>query len=329
MVRITGAYHTAAGENYQAVEIPLTDPDLSMVIIIPTPGQFDNIRQNLDAILWNDIRGKLEASEPAAETTVHIPTFALARELSNDDMPYLGVALIDNAEGSPSSAPDNPDTTANFSRVNNAGFLYLETPQQHIALTVDEQGLNASTVTAAVHMATKDEPSNLFNSAYISSFSFGLTSHNGTGFFLTISGDTQPCFYPPEQNPFLFAIYAAASDTLLYLGQVQALEGPLVTADWTVPNDTWFCGLTPPVEIYKYNGSLQCEPDDGITIWDMKQELSNAGIEVLDYYQGTDGNAYITLCGSPDGIINIFTIPEPQVPLAKELGFSERTELAL
>lgn len=306
MVRATGMYPTAVGDNYQVVEMPLAGSGLSMMMITPEPGQFDNVRQNLDATFWADIRDQLDAAAPATENSIYVPKFALTREVTSDNMPDLGVALT--------------DTEANFSRVNNAGFLYLEVPRQHISLSIDEQGLSSATVTAVAHTATEDEPPILLGP--------GTGGGGSGGLIITTPADTQPCFYPPEQGPFLFAIYATASDTLLHLGQVRALDGPLVDADWTVPKFTWSCGPTPPVEIYKYSGARQCEPDSGIPIWEMEQELINAGIDVLDSNQSNDGQIYIALCGSPDGTINVFTIEESQVPLAETLGFSRLTELA-
>jgi hypothetical protein len=81
------------------------------------------------------------------------------------------------------------------------------------------------------------------------------------------------------------------------------------------------------VEIYKYSGSNQCEPDSGIPIWDMEQELINAGIDILESHQSNDGLIRIALCGSPDGTINVFTIDESQVSLAETLGYSRLSEL--
>ncbi|MDX2463375.1 MAG: serpin family protein [Porticoccus sp.] len=334
MARVTGMHPTTFGDNYQAVEVALADPGLSMVMITPAPGQFDNVRRNLDATLWADIRGQLDATTSTAESSIYVPKFVLTREVTNDNMPDLGVALTDDVplsvitdgtfpvivvgddttENITPSGPEDPDTAANFSRVNNAGFLYLDVPRQHITLNVDEQGLNTNTITSAVHTATNYEPGYLLGS--------GIGGGDSGGLEIITQSSTQPCFYPSEQAPFLFAIFATASNTLLHLGQVRALDGPLVDADWTVPKYIWSCGLTPPVEIYKHSGAKQCEPGSGISIFEMGRELGNAGIAALESREGSDGQIYIALCGSPDGTINIFTIDETQVPLAEMLGFS-------
>lgn len=306
MVRVTGLFPTAVGDSYQAVEIPLADAGLSMVMITPASGQFDTVRQSLDATLWADIRDQLDVAAPATEHTIYVPKFALTREVTSDNMPGLGVALN--------------KTAANFSRINNAGFLYLEVPRQHLSISVNEQGVNSSAITAAVHTATESEPPSLLE--------YGVTFTGGDGgVVFTILPDTLPCFYPPDQSPFLFVIYATANDTLLDIGQVRALDGPPVDADWTVPRFTANCGLAPPVEIYKYSGAKQCEAGSGMPLWDMEQELINAGIDVLESRQSNDGQIYIALCGSPDGSINVFTIDESAVPLAEPLGYSRLSEL--
>lgn len=326
MVRMAGLFRTTAGTNYQTVEVPLADPGLSIVMITPAPGEFDTVRNSLDAAFWDELRGNLMSSEPSVETTVHIPEFALERELLSNDMPDLGVALTD---GSSSANPANSDIAANFSHVNNAGFLYLETPRQHISLAVDELGLSTSTVTAAVHRATENETTNQFDPLYFDPLIFDPPT-NGSNFSsvtITTGPSTQSCFYPPDQRPFLFAIYATEQDTLLYLGQVRELDGPEVIPDWTAPLYMASCGISPWVEIYQYKGSVQCDFGSGTPLNEMSLTLSDAGIEVLNSNEGNDGQLYAAVCGGADGAINIFTIHEHQLPLAEGMGFSLLSDL--
>ena len=138
--------------------------------------------------------------------------------------------------------------------------------------------------------------------------------------------DSAPCYYPPDQRPFLFAVYARDTATLLHIGQVKSLDGPLVAADWTVPRWT-ACGDSPPVEIYRYKGSRQCAFDSGTPYWAMEQILTDAGIDVLDSGEGTDGKEYLQVCDGPDGVINVFTIHEDQLAEAEALGFRPLSEL--
>jgi serine protease inhibitor len=341
MVRLDGWFNVAGGENYRAVEVPLAAAGLSLLMLTPAPGAFDAVRNGLDVTFWNDLRSRLAP----AEATVYVPDFVLERDVADDQLPDLGVALTDGAPvimaapgtgssftingGDPSqpsvdstapTGPADPATAANFTPVNNAGFLYLEVPRQHVSLRVEPQGLSAATVTAAVHTATEYEPQYLFDGSGGGS-QYGATLTTGPG-------STQPCFYPPDQRPFLFAVYAGESGTLLYLGQVLALDGPLVEPDWTVQRYLQSCGDSPPVEVYRYSGALQCQPDSGISLGQMQQTLTAAGIEVLDAYESGDGRAYIALCGSPDGSINVFTIHASQLAQAEALGFSPLSSLS-
>ena len=336
MVRIDGLLNVADGDNYHAVEVPFAEAGLSLVMITPAEGAFETVRNGLNRAFWNELRAKLAP----AVTTVHVPRLALVRDLSADDMPDLGVALTDGApvidgsspgplpvivldstgapiDSTPATGPADPATAANFTKVNNAGFLYLEAPRQHIALTIDGQGLTATTATAAVHTATDYEPRYLIDSP-----------HEGGGGVIIISpGTTQSCFHPPDQRPFLFAIYAGDTATVLHLGQVLALDGPTVAPDWTVPYYS-ACGDSPPlVDVYQYTGALQCQPDSGIPLAEVAQTLTNAGIEVVDAYESNDGLAHAAVCDTPDGSINVFTIHESQVPLAETLGFARLSEL--
>lgn len=309
MVRIDGLLNVAEGENYRAVEVPFAEAGLSMVMITPAEDAFDAVRSGLNTAFWNALREKLAP----AVTTVHVPQFTLARELLANDMPDLGMALINGS--------------ANFSKVNNAGFLYLEPTRQHIALAIDGQGLSATTATAAVHTAAESEPQDLFEGG-------DQGSYGSVEISVDLAG-SRPCFYPPDQRPFLFAIYATETDTLLYLGQVLTLNGPTVEPDWTVPSFYFSsssfsyatCGDSPLVDIYQYTGALQCQLESGVPASEMVQTLINAGIEVVNYYESNDGRARIQLCDTPDGTINVFSIHESQVPQAEALGFSRLTEL--
>lgn len=77
----------------------------------------------------------------------------------------------------------------------------------------------------------------------------------------------------------------------------------------------------PVVEVYKYDGSLQCERGSEIPLEDMAGELTAAGIEVQASRKGTDGLAHIAVCGASTGNVNVYTIPSDALSRAEELGF--------
>lgn len=77
------------------------------------------------------------------------------------------------------------------------------------------------------------------------------------------------------------------------------------------------------VDVYKYDGSLQCETfDKAQSLEDMRMALVNAGIDVISIACGTDGLMYATVCGGGTGQINIYTIHEQNLADAEALGFA-------
>ncbi|HKA42755.1 MAG TPA: hypothetical protein VKF40_12270 [Burkholderiales bacterium] len=73
-------------------------------------------------------------------------------------------------------------------------------------------------------------------------------------------------------------------------------------------------------KVFKYRGSVQCT-GGGAAIAEMRQQLEGAGIPVSASSCGSDGNFRATVCGSPDGAIAIFTIPERELERAASLSF--------
>ena len=337
MVRVEGLLRVAETADYKAVEIPLSDPGLALVMITPTAGRFETVRVAFNSDSWKELQTKLIA----VNTSVAVPEFILQRELPGNSVPDLGIALSDgepviidngssyivgagtepdiNVDTALANTPTNPELAANFSSINNAGYLYLDSLKQHMLLAVSVQGINANTTTAAAHLATVYEPHYLFD--FDSGYSAGFTS------IWTIEKNLKSCYKPADQSPFIFAIYARESGTLLYLGQLMSLEGQVVDPDWTVPTYS-SCGNTAPVEIFQYKGSLQCEINSGVPYWEMEQELFAVGIEVLASAEADDGLAHIQVCGSSDGVINVFSIRENQLAAAQALGFRLKFELA-
>jgi len=75
------------------------------------------------------------------------------------------------------------------------------------------------------------------------------------------------------------------------------------------------------VKIYKPLGSVQCGPGDITPPETMRKQLLNARIPVRAVACGKDGLIYPSVCGEPDGEINIFTIPKTKESKALSLGF--------
>ena len=75
------------------------------------------------------------------------------------------------------------------------------------------------------------------------------------------------------------------------------------------------------VEVYKYDGSLQCDRGKENSLQDMARELTENGIEVNVSRKGSDGRMHITMCGASTGRLNVYSIATESLPRARELGF--------
>jgi hypothetical protein len=75
------------------------------------------------------------------------------------------------------------------------------------------------------------------------------------------------------------------------------------------------------IEVYKYDGSLQCDRGKEISLEDMARELTVNGIEVKASRKGSDGRMHITMCGASTGRLNVYSIATESLPRARELGF--------
>ncbi len=77
----------------------------------------------------------------------------------------------------------------------------------------------------------------------------------------------------------------------------------------------------PSLEVFKYDGTLQCSQGKEIPLETMAKELTDNGIEVTNSRKGRDGLVHITVCGASTGSLNVYTISAESLTKAKELGF--------
>jgi len=75
------------------------------------------------------------------------------------------------------------------------------------------------------------------------------------------------------------------------------------------------------VQVYKYDGTLQCGMGHEITLDEMAKELQGVGIEVASSRKGTDGLLHISVCGASSGTINVFVIDRGSLPAAQRIGY--------
>jgi hypothetical protein len=75
------------------------------------------------------------------------------------------------------------------------------------------------------------------------------------------------------------------------------------------------------VQVYRDDGSLQCEPGSGPPPAAMAERLGSAGITVHGSGTGHDGLSRAAVCGAPTGRINVFDIDAADLDAALGLGF--------
>lgn len=209
MLKITGDLNSFETEEYSAVELPFASDELAMLIITPAQGQFESVRKKLNGALWK----KLTSSLSVVNVSIQLPELVLEREYLSSGFYNLGVAF--NREVSAS------EEAADFSGINNQGFLYLSSPVQNTELNLNVSGLSAKTALTAVLSATDDEPTNLFDDSFGFNANFNatiVTSYDPFG------GYSSTCISPPDQRPFIFAVYAKKSGAILYLGEIGILD---------------------------------------------------------------------------------------------------------
>lgn len=87
-------------------------------------------------------------------------------------------------------------------------------------------------------------------------------------------------------------------------------------------------GLAPPtggtperIDVFKPDGSRQCEPDSGESIAAMREQLTAAGVQVHAARTTMDGMHHAQVCGAPTGRIHVFTIDAAAAETAADLGF--------
>jgi hypothetical protein len=78
---------------------------------------------------------------------------------------------------------------------------------------------------------------------------------------------------------------------------------------------------TARIEVFKPEGSRQCEPDSGTALEATQRQLTDAGVEVYAARTTSDGMNQAQVCGAPTGRIHVFSIDAADAPVAADLNF--------
>jgi hypothetical protein len=75
------------------------------------------------------------------------------------------------------------------------------------------------------------------------------------------------------------------------------------------------------IEVAKYDGSLQWEMDQPVSLDEMDKELQAASIAVQAKAKKADGSQHPRMCGASTGMMNVYRIKTSDVEKARALGF--------
>lgn len=138
MMAQTKSFNYAAGDGYQAVELPYDGRELSMIILLPDSGQFEAFENTLDAALVDNIVSDLETRQVA----LTMPRFEFESEFS--------LADILAAMGMPVAFTGDAD----FSGMTGNRELAISDVVHKAFVSVDEAGTEAAAATAVVMRLT-------------------------------------------------------------------------------------------------------------------------------------------------------------------------------
>ncbi|MDP2920147.1 MAG: serpin family protein [Dehalococcoidia bacterium] len=134
MMRQMESFRYAQGTNYQAIELPYDGRELSMVILLPSSGQFEAFEKSLDAKTVNEIIGKLGRST----VNLTMPKFEFESSFGLKDALTslgMGVAFTESAD---------------LSGMNGKRDLFIQDVVHKAFVAVDEEGTEAAAATAVV-----------------------------------------------------------------------------------------------------------------------------------------------------------------------------------
>jgi serpin B len=125
----------AAGDGYQAVELPYDGDELSMVIVVPDAGEFDSFEETLDIERFDGILDNLSFWNVG----LTLPKFTYESEFGlSGTLASLG--MLD------AFSPDDAD----FSGMTSESKLYIQDVVHKAFVSVDEAGTEAAAATAVI-----------------------------------------------------------------------------------------------------------------------------------------------------------------------------------
>ena len=138
MMTQTESYGFAAGDNYQAVELPYDGRELSMVIVLPDDGRFETFESSMDYGTIEEIISELNYRQVA----LTMPKFEFESEFSlKQALTEMGMPLAFS-------------TAADFSGMTGNPELFIDNVLHKAFVSVDEAGTEAAAATAVIMSLT-------------------------------------------------------------------------------------------------------------------------------------------------------------------------------
>ena len=224
MLGFTGKIPYTEGRNYRAFQLPLADSDLALTVLMPNSGAFAKFNASLSIDKLNSIAAAMRPQQKS----VFLPKFKLGNDSS-----WSNVAAKLKASGA------FDEGSADFSRLNGEGFLYLDGADGHAVVSFGESGLKASAASIITQRADKVESRIVWDVTYGSGF------YNGTfNGFSTIKLCEDIPHYDPDlvqARPFILAVRDLKSGSILFMGKVTNPGGKSMPPDWI----TSTCDVSP------------------------------------------------------------------------------------
>jgi hypothetical protein len=90
---------------------------------------------------------------------------------------------------------------------------------------------------------------------------------------------------------------------------------------WPGSEQAAAAGVTRSIEVFKPDGSVQCEPGSGVPLEQMRRQLTGAGIAVHAARTARDMQIRPAVCGTATGTLNAYIIDAGRIEEARALGF--------
>lgn len=139
MMSQTSTFGYAKGDGWQAVDLPYSGDDLSMLLIVPDGGRFSEVESRLESGVFNEALAGLSATS----VSLAMPKFTVRSQMGlNGALEALGMdAAFDR---------DNAD----FSGMTTEERLFISEVVHEAYIAVDEEGTEAAAATGVVMEAT-------------------------------------------------------------------------------------------------------------------------------------------------------------------------------